>query len=326
MPNSTNWCFTLNLAEDADIPHEDQCTLIIDHSHEKVKYVTYQLERGGNSNRLHYQGFVQTTTMSFKDFKRLFTSNSVHVEAAKAKELAKAREYCRKEDTRVLGPWEWGSFRERAEPGKRSDLDLVVTKIKAGTPISDIAADHGATYVRNYRGLAAYTELIAPPPKRQNVAPNVWVYEGVTGSGKSRRARDRVGERVYLKSSEEWWCGYDPRSHDYVLFEEFEGPEWMPPSVLLQVVDRYSTTVRMRGRESMQLSCINFVFTCNLEIKQWYSKTKFAKMWYDEDWTGTASANCKYMAFMRRLQEGNGEHVVLTKHWDDQTDEEKAIL
>lgn len=318
MPKATNFCFTYNIPDQA-ISASDARELF--KPNEDVFYYCYQLERGENGGRLHLQGFAQTKTMAVSKFKSFFPTNGAHIEIAKAANLQVAADYCKKDDTRVPdgGPWEFGELRNGPAPGKRSDLDQVVTAIKEGATIKEIAVNHGATYVRNYRGLAALSEHVHPPPKRVNRAVDIWVYSGVTGSGKSRRARERCGERVYLKASEKWWCGYDHREHDFVLFEEFEGPEWLSPSELLQVLDRYSTTVQKRNQTSQELSCRQFVFTTNTGVKNWYQTTKWAKQWYEWDFEkNEEKQNCKYQAFMRRIDEGDGGLFDYKLHWDDQ--------
>lgn len=323
MPKITNCCFTYNLAADIEVPSDEDCQVMFKPD-SKVKYWVMQLERGESNGRLHLQGFLQCTSSSLGELKSYFPTKAVHIESAKSAELVKARDYCKKPDTRVSGPWEWGEFRERAAPGKRSDLDTVVEKLRSGTPLTTVAEEHGSTYVRNYRGLAALDGIINPPRKRQNVAPNVWVYSGVTGSGKSRRARHLCGQRVYVKTEDPWWCGYNGRDHDFVLFEEFEGPEWMPPAVLLSLVDRYTRDVPKKGVSSYPFSCSNFVFTSNNRVEDWYKGTKYAALWYDWDFEkNEIKASSKCRAFLRRIDEaGEGGIFHYDEHWDDQTDEE----
>lgn len=322
MPKSAQWCFTYNFSIDNE-PTPDECKAAFKPD-DRVTYFCYQLERGANGGRLHLQGFAQTKTMSFGEFKTLFRDRTVHVEAAKALDLEKARDYCRKPEGRVEGPWERGEFRNRAAPGKRTDLDQIVKQINDGASVEDVARTNGATFIRNYRGIREYASIVNPEPKRDGSTPcDIWVYQGVTGSGKSRRARERCGERVYLKSPEHWWCGYNARDHDFVLFEEFEGPDWMPPTVLLQILDRYATTIVARGRQSIQLSCLKFVFTSNSGVRNWYKGTKYEKQWYEvDDITGEMKKECKLAAFMRRVTEGQGDCFHFDRHWDDQTEDE----
>lgn len=327
MPKLTNVCFTWNvkLKDDGREPTVDEIKAKLTLDNAAITYWCYQVEK---VTRLHVQGFLQCRSTGVGDIKKWFPDNTVHIEAAKSIDLTKARDYCKKSDSRVDGggPFESGEFRNGPARGKRSDLDQVAKLVVEGVPIATIAVEHAATYVRNYRGLAALGELANPPPKRQNKAPNVWVYSGVTGSGKSRRARDLCGERVYVKGGDDWWCSYSPRDHDYVLFEEFEGAEWMPPTLLLQLVDRYTMDVRKKGIGSYPLSCGNWVFTCNKSVKEWYKGTKYADEWYQWDFDANKEkANCKYMAFMRRLEEGEGGIFNYDKHWDDQDDEEREV-
>lgn len=250
-----------------------------------------------------------------------------HIETTRAADHTKSRDYCKKEEGRIHGPWEGGDFRSTVATGKRTDLDTIVKEINEGKTIKEVAEAHGSTYIRNYRGIQHYAELTRPSKKRDMAQPvNIWVYQGVTGSGKSRRARTLCGERVYLKSPEAWWCGYDSNKHDYVLFEEFEGPDWLPPATLLQILDRYPCNVVMRGRESYPMACINFVFTSNTGVKNWYKGTKYYDVWYQEDWEGNIKQDCKLAAFMRRIREGTGDCHYFDKHWDDQDETEQAIL
>lgn len=76
----------------------------------KVQYACYQLELSPSGTR-HFQGVVQFVmkTTSMKIVKEVL-GERCHVEPMRALDPKRAIDYCRKEDTRVDGPWEYGEY------------------------------------------------------------------------------------------------------------------------------------------------------------------------------------------------------------------------
>ena len=78
---------------------------------EQVKsfqYVVGQFERGGETDKLHYQGYVvfekRKRFGQVQDWVKAYTGVAAHIEARRGSHV-QAREYCMKEDTRAAETW-----------------------------------------------------------------------------------------------------------------------------------------------------------------------------------------------------------------------------
>lgn len=76
---------------------------------EDFKCAVVQQEKCPDTGRLHYQGFAMLTSPKrLNAIKNILGSDTVHVEKNKGTPQ-QAWDYCTKEDTRVDGPWIFGS-------------------------------------------------------------------------------------------------------------------------------------------------------------------------------------------------------------------------
>jgi len=189
MATSTRWCFTLNNYRPCDIDDVEQIT---------CKYLVYGKEVG-ESGTPHLQGFVTfATNKRLSGLKKILPA--AHWERTRATSL-EASTYCKKD----------GDFKEigtAPTPGKRTDLDALCEALKEGKSMAEVSDLHPATYVRNYRGLAAYRALQEKPFSTDDVR-GIWLY-GPPGTGKSHHARlfaSAIGD-VYIKSQNKWFDGY----------------------------------------------------------------------------------------------------------------------
>jgi len=85
-----------------------------------ISYVVYQLERGLSGTN-HLQGYCQfSSRKTLRQVKDLLQGPfpSSHLEKAKGSP-EQNRKYCTKEESRVDGPWEFGTM---SKPGKRNDI------------------------------------------------------------------------------------------------------------------------------------------------------------------------------------------------------------
>jgi len=94
----------------------------------------------------------------------------------------------------------------------------------------------------------------------------IFVYWGVTGSGKSRRAWAEAGFDAYPKDPRsKFWDGY--RNHDHVVIDEFRGG--IDISHVLRWFDRYPVLVEVKG-SSTALCASKIWITSNLHPRDWY--------------------------------------------------------
>lgn len=107
-------CFTYWKPDDGELPSPDE--FIESFKDARVRFVIFQLEKGKKSGRLHYQGYAEfTTTMRMAALQKL--APKAHWKARRGT-AQQAADYCRKDDTKVDGPWEYGDM---SRPGTRSD-------------------------------------------------------------------------------------------------------------------------------------------------------------------------------------------------------------
>lgn len=233
-----------------------------------MRYWCFQVERCPESGRLHLQGFVRfVRPHRRRAVQRRCGIGESHTNPRHAQSTPEqARDYCRKEESRVDGPWEGGEW---VTQGQRTDLDAVRRSIERGDSERVIAQEHFGDWVRYYGAFARYRNLLAV---RRTDACDVRVYVGNTGCGKSRAAWDEFpelypaplpGER---SRSSPWFDNYC--AHDVVLIDDFTGNEY-EIGFMLKLLDRYPMQVPVKG------SFVNWapkiiIITSNVHPDLWF--------------------------------------------------------
>jgi len=244
-----NVCFTLNN------PPQDDSQLAI-RSDPRVRYLVYGRETAPTTGTRHLQGYVEfSAQLSFNVVRELLAG--AHCEARRGS-AQQAADYCKKE----------GDFHEQGEisnPGKRTDLQDACALVTSGGSLRRVAQDHPETFVRYHRGLAALRLLTQ---SRRSDPPTVTVLYGLTGTGKSRTAREMC-EDPYVWGPEmgSWFDGYD--AHTNVIFEEFRGQ--LPFGFVLRLLDRYDCQVQVKGG-SAQFVATTIVITSPVHPREWYTQ------------------------------------------------------
>ena len=151
--------------------------------------------------------------------------------------------YCTKESTRVDGPWEFGTaIKER----QRTDLDRAATMIDEGKSLREVALECKTTFMKYHKGIAAYEAITRSKGPRQlgPEGPEVWVFWGETGTGKSRRAHEKWPDAYRKMTNDKWWDGY--KGEETVIFEDFKGSS-MKLHDFQTIIDRYPIKVEVKG-------------------------------------------------------------------------------
>lgn len=248
------WVFTVNN------PQED---LVFDPA--IIRYAVYQYEIGSEGTT-HFQGYLEL----FQP-KRLTQMREILPHAHLEPRMGsrdQARDYAMKEDSRLCGPWEFGSWQQGGQ-GARSDLLSIQSLLDSGAPMRQISDTHFADFVRYHRGFQAYQALHPESPPRDGTWKTYcFVYYGQTGIGKSRRALDEAratGGGIYYRPRGDWWDGYTGQPN--VIIDDFYG--WIRFDELLRILDYYPLRVPFKGG-FIPFSARTVWITSNDEPSLWY--------------------------------------------------------
>lgn len=246
-----SWCFTLNNpSEPLSWP-------------DTVRYAIYQLESGDSGTR-HYQGYVE-----FSNPVRLGTCRSLipgaHWETRRGTR-EQARDYCKKEESRLDGPWEHGEW--IGGQGRRTDLATIKEKLDEGCSLADIAEEHFNSFVRYNRSFALYS--VIKGPKRNFNTTGIFIC-GPTGTGKSKWCMDFDSD-AYWKMPGKWWDGYT--GQQTVVLDDFYG--WLPYHELLRLLDRYPLSVEVKG-STVPFMAQTVIITSNQHYTKWYKDERITE-------------------------------------------------
>lgn len=256
-----NWCFTLNNPEHIPISFPLN-------SQSKIKLCIYQLEE---VQCRHLQGYIEfNSPVRITFLKKLIPR--AHFEHRKGSRI-QAIDYCRKEESRIDGPWIFPQGAKLPNPGGSthsssggSSLQDLKNLLDEGYSEEYIADEHFSQWVRHYRAFRAY-KLIKTKPRNHEV--RVIVIVGPTGTGKSRYCLSKF-PKAYWKQRSTWWDGYNAEST--VVLDEFYG--WLPYDTLLRLCDRYPMLVETKGGQTHML-CDQVVITSNHFPDTWYKNIYF---------------------------------------------------
>lgn len=254
------WCFTWNNPDgliDWARTKDDDGEALVTH----VRYAVYQLEVGDNGTE-HFQGYVEfDRSVRLSHCRRVLSCHWGKKYAHSTREQARA--YAMKEDTRIDGPWEYGSFAEGGQ-GKRSDLDRVAEMVKDGKDLKQIALENPATFMRYHGGIARYMEVTLELHRNWPMEFELWY--GGSGFGKSTLAASEFPD-AYWKQPGEWWDGYTGQS--VVIIDEFKG--WLPAILINRLADATPLKVTVKGA-MREFTARRVLIISNFLPHDWYTK------------------------------------------------------
>lgn len=249
MSRLRNFVFTINNPE-CELEFEDW-----------MGYLVFQKERGENGTE-HFQGYCEVKgSAKTLNWLKNHWSGVAHIEPRRGTQ-AQAIEYCKKQDTRIDGPWEYG---EAKEQGKRTDLEQLAELARTGVRKRHAFEELPSSYMRHHKAYAHVLTLYKP----KAVEREVILLIGPPGVGKTRYVHDNHEEFWQTPLQKEmWFDGYD--GEDVALIDDFQGQ--MPLTLLLQLLDRYVVQVPIKGGFTWWTPKKIYV-TSNYEISEWYDYT-----------------------------------------------------
>lgn len=178
-------CFTLFLHDEDSFPIT---ALQIWTDPMQLRYAIWQIEECPETHRTHVQGYLELPkTKRFTGIKALFRDQSVHLEERRGSRT-QARDYCRKDESRVQGPFEHGTWING--PGERTDLHAVREAIFNGAnqnTIDDLFPNQGSKdFLFIQRQLQRYHRSTLQPP---DISLRTWQQELVRTLGTAPHPR-----------------------------------------------------------------------------------------------------------------------------------------
>lgn len=255
MPKKRNayWVFTFNLSRytldeflEGGLPDFE---LFAD----SVQYAIYQLEIGEEGN-VHYQGYVELKvghSKTLKGMRKLLPG--AHLEIRRGTQ-AEAIAYCSKEDSRIEGPFTYGT--PRPGQGSRSDLLAVKALLDLDTNDKQIADEHFGSWVRYHKSFDEYRALSKPPVDTTpySLADFNWpplsldrscFLYGPPGTGKTSFALAHFRTPLKVNDIDDLLT-FRPGFHDGIVFDDFSLRPLQPETAVHLVDTECRQTLRCR--------------------------------------------------------------------------------
>jgi len=151
--------------------------------------------------------------------------------------------------------------------GERSDLSTVCDAVREGASLRDVAQEHPATFVRNYKGLAVLRSLLNPLEGTWRGPKCIWFLHGDTGTGKTRLAFERhphLYRPLCAGKGVVWWDGYC--GEETILFDDIRDGD-IAIRDLLTWCDGRDFRAPVKGG-TVEVRCHTIIFTSNDSIAQ----------------------------------------------------------
>ncbi len=253
------WCGTLQL-DDELFDGNGWLQSLLDEK--LICYGVGQIECGSHA---HFQFYLILSDPHILSWLKKRISGAAHWEKARGSPLQN-KAYCTKEDTRVGGPWEVGVMKWQ---GYRSDLEAVAEMVNEKCSIKEIANSFPNTFMRYHRGIDALKRALNTEPRKIGPeGPEVWIFWGDPGTGKTRTAFERWPDAYVKPNNGKWWDGYD--GQETVIFDDFKGSA-MSLHDFQRVIDRYPLQMEVKGGY-VNVNATRYVFTSNHPPAEWYSE------------------------------------------------------
>lgn len=235
--------------------------------HNDMKYLLYAPEVCPETNRKHWQGYVYYyNELSITQSQNRIGGGKHHHKMSRADLLNENKSY-------IIGPYEKNGkkkpFNKDAvekgnEPkqGRRNDVEELVSLVSVGSLSCDEVAIHDPIKYHQYgRTLDRVEEIYMSKIYRKEMTEGIWIY-GPTGVGKSHLAFEGFTPETHYVVPDDngWWDNY--RQQDIVIFNDYRG--WIRYERMLELMDKYPTEVKRRGRPPLPFTSKMIIITSSL--------------------------------------------------------------
>lgn len=174
--------------------------------------------------------FHWVSQVSFTQMKKKFPRADIRVCRGTPQQIS---DYCKKE----------GTFKEQGDlpkSGKRSDIDHIRDVLQETSKMADVVV-----CARSYQAVQVAEKYLQYHERPRNWKPIVKWYWGQSGSGKTHKAVQELGEHYYDAPHDgKWWQGYD--AHENVLIDDMR-ETFMDWSKFLKLIDKNKFRVECKG-------------------------------------------------------------------------------
>lgn len=177
--------------------------------------------------------------------------------------------YCQKDG-------DYLEFGKVKSSGFRSDLEQVKKDIDEGMSMDEMIDTHFSIWVRYRRSIETYWNR--KNGKTRFKVPDVYVYHGHSGTGKTRTAWEFDPESTWTYPGHCWFDGYEGQR--VAIFDEFDGSD-LGFSLWKQITDGYPMSVRVKGGHTKWQPEI-IVFTSNVDPKHWWAGEDKPPFWQEQ--------------------------------------------